>query len=72
MPKPTRLTKMVRKMTSRGRVTHRVPFPARGPEIVTRRRMIEVGDPRSGFVDELGNPRILSNSIFETSSVFAW
>ena len=60
MPKPTRLTKMVRKMTSSGRVTYDAyPFPARGPRLSRRARDRDWPAREPGLVDELGHPRQL-------------
>ncbi len=59
MPKPTRLTKMVRKMTRSGRVTYDAPFPARGPRLSLAGGLSRFATRSPGLVNEPGHARQL-------------
>src|SRR5688572_5238716 len=61
MPKPTRLTKIVRKMTSSGRVIDlRRALAGARTAVVARRRVREIGQPRARLVDQSGNAHQLA------------
>src|SRR5262245_2056037 len=62
MPKPTRLTKIVRKMMRSGRVTSSAYCTCSlgsSAFAVANWRMVECGDTTGSLVDELGDPRQL-------------
>src|SRR2546421_6533842 len=55
MPKPTRLTKIVRKMMRRGRVTRLISFRPRSL-VVANRSVVEVRHAPAGLIEESGDP----------------